>query len=1073
MSNNAAVKLDVTVVKSGYLVKLAMGSGRNWKKRYFILNGNTLTYYETHKNVSKPKGDLLLTSEAVVENSSVPGKDYCLMITTPFHTLVLAAKDDAERVSWGMAIEKAIEVTRKSCRGYVTKKGGIMDGGKSRKFFIMHEAAITWHKDHEHTSAIQGMLKLSADTSMDINDEQKKINLYDAISKSSLGLRFEDHEKDFGMWKRAISKVLEKFTAAEEEAHRRIEHAYENATKRGKLRLRPAKGGDIWDEFYFVLTMNELLVMEKNDEGQMEVIDVHDIHPSCSVFETNLGLYAFELVTSKRVLHVMSESREGTAAWIHAIRTSIANSQPENNDPLLQAAMIKLEEDVFYDVSFVEDKPLGVVLERSGEWAVVKLSNSRDTGVTIGSALTTINGESCVLKTYSQTIDLLKNWKPPLTLGFRRPPSKSGYMVKLSRQRRGNNQRNWQKRHFCLSEGRLVYKEHENSPVIKGDVPLMGSAVSLVSSTETGKFFCFRLVSGVTSLVMQGETLDEMMEWASSLYHAIAIANGGSHILGVERQRIGKELEKERARQEIIEQRRLAEEQKAREEAEAAAKAKAREEARIQAEKDRAQMEEQERKRLEAADKKQRDIEDATDLLTAAMSKMDLSSLEQAVEFVETMPVASEVALLSESKAKAKEMRDKEEADQRAKAEATAKLNTVTASATIDSINELSDALGAAEEVHADQESIDTARTKLITLRKERVANDEVSELLKNALAARNQDSIVEALMAAAIIDYSSPDVSEAQSLLATLQAEEKRRLEEDEARLVAEELALEISLAKENEAASQKTMEQIDEDEFKIYEALEKTQPKLATVPLGEDSDDELLDEVDSEAEDEDLDSDEEEELMQKMPPPPPAAHASGVKSTPTTDTSGAIYDRNALKKTGAEMYNPSNDQQGYNAPRVSRAKPTATGSAKVEHFHSRQSSRQRAATMRSQGRKIASRRSRLENERKQANMASEPITVSDNEMISIYKSYCRRNAIGAEGVNALQFSVVWRLVSGEKGNLFREMQIFHRFDVQNDGFLSEEDWIQGWRDLGKQPGMAKIVNQMKNLSGENTLLM
>jgi hypothetical protein len=127
----------------------------------------------------------------------------------------------------------------------------------------------------------------------------------------------------------------------------------------------------------------------------------------------------------------------------------------------------------------------------------------------------------------------------------------------------------------------------------------------------------------------------------------------------------------------------------------------------------------------------------------------------------------------------------------------------------------------------------------------------------------------------------------------------------------------------------------------------------------------------------------------------------------------------------------------------------------------------------MRSQGRKIASRRSRLENERKQAKVQAEPITVTDDEMISIYKSYCRGNSIGSEGVNALQFSVVWRLVSGEKGNLFREMQIFHRFDVQNDGFLSEEDWIQGWRDLGRQPGMAKIVNQMKNLSGENTLLM
>ena len=127
----------------------------------------------------------------------------------------------------------------------------------------------------------------------------------------------------------------------------------------------------------------------------------------------------------------------------------------------------------------------------------------------------------------------------------------------------------------------------------------------------------------------------------------------------------------------------------------------------------------------------------------------------------------------------------------------------------------------------------------------------------------------------------------------------------------------------------------------------------------------------------------------------------------------------------------------------------------------------------MRSQGRKIASRRSRLENERKQANAKLEPITVTDDEMLSIYRTYCRRNEIGVEGVNALQFSVVWRLVSEEKGNLFREMQIFHRFDVQNDGFLSDQDWVEGWRELGKQPGMAKIVNNMKNLIGENSWLM
>ena len=718
-------------------------------------------------------------------------------------------------------------------------------------------------------------------------------------------MRFEEHEKDFVMWKRAITKVLDKFSAAEEETHRRIEHAYENATKRGKLRLRPEKGGDIWDEYYFVLTMNELLVMEKNDEGQMEVIDVHDIHPNCSVFETNLGLYAFELVTSKRVLHVMSDSREGTAAWIHAIRTSIANSQPENNDPLLQAAMAKLEEDVFYEVSFVEDKPLGVVLERSGEWAVVKLSNARDTGVTVGSALTSINGDSCVLKTYSQTIDLLKNWRPPLTLGFRRPPSKNGYMVKLSRQRRHNNQRNWQKRFFSLSEGRLIYKEHENSAIVKGDVPLMGSAVSLVSSAETGKFFCFRLVSGVTSLVMQGETLDEMMDWASTLYHAIAIANGGSHILGVERQRVQKEIDKENARQAAIDQRRRAEEQKAREEEEARAKAKAREEARIKAEKERAQMEEAERKRLEEQDKRQRDIEDATDLINAAMAKMELSSIEQAVEFVETMPVANEVSVLQSAKAKAKEIREQEEATNRMKLQATAALKSASDSASVDTINNLSDALSAAEEAHADQDTIDEARTKLINLQKERVAIDEVTSLLSNALATRNQDSIVEALMAAAVIDYSSPAVSEAQNLLATLQAEEKRRNEEEEARLVAEELALEIELAKENEAAAQKSVEQIDEDEYKIFEALEKTQPNVANVHVGEDSDDDLYNEIDSDIDDdEELNEEDEAELNEKLPPPPQRTATTSTSATSTqSSSSGELYNRNALKKTGAEM--------------------------------------------------------------------------------------------------------------------------------------------------------------------------
>ena len=47
--------------QSGYLEKRAKTSGRNWKKRYFVLSGHTITYYVDHKSKSDAKGSFLLT----------------------------------------------------------------------------------------------------------------------------------------------------------------------------------------------------------------------------------------------------------------------------------------------------------------------------------------------------------------------------------------------------------------------------------------------------------------------------------------------------------------------------------------------------------------------------------------------------------------------------------------------------------------------------------------------------------------------------------------------------------------------------------------------------------------------------------------------------------------------------------------------------------------------------------------------------------------------------------------------------------------------------------------------------
>ena len=38
---------------------------------------------------------------------------------------------------------------------------------------------------------------------------------------------------------------------------------------------------------------------------------------------------------------------------------------------------------------------------------------------------------------------------------------------------------------------------------------------------------------------------------------------------------------------------------------------------------------------------------------------------------------------------------------------------------------------------------------------------------------------------------------------------------------------------------------------------------------------------------------------------------------------------------------------------------------------------------------------------------------------------------------------------VTGEKGNLFKEMQMFKKFDRQQDGVLREDDFVEGWLQL------------------------
>ena len=143
---------------------------------------------------------------------------------------------------------------------------------------------------------------------------------------------------------------------------------------------------------------------------------------------------SFQLVTGKSVLHLYGQSAEETARWETAMRHCIAQSRGLSSDPLLVAARRVRTET--YTVTFETKQKLAIVLIKAKEWAVVSSSPhassqsssnpfwASEEGVTEGSALTAVNGCSCTLQPYDETIRSLTGWQPPLALTFARAPVK-------------------------------------------------------------------------------------------------------------------------------------------------------------------------------------------------------------------------------------------------------------------------------------------------------------------------------------------------------------------------------------------------------------------------------------------------------------------------------------------------------------------------------------------------------------------------------------------------------------------------------------------------------------------------
>lgn len=52
---------------------------------------------------------------------------------------------------------------------------------------------------------------------------------------------------------------------------------------------------------------------------------------------------------------------------------------------------------------------------------------------------------------------------------------------------------------------------------------------------------------------------------------------------------------------------------------------------------------------------------------------------------------------------------------------------------------------------------------------------------------------------------------------------------------------------------------------------------------------------------------------------------------------------------------------------------------------------------------------------------------SIRDEDIAKVFNAYSRRSTTGT--IMPKQFSTIWRMLTGDKGNLFQEMELFHKY--------------------------------------------
>jgi hypothetical protein len=537
------------VIKAGYVLKEARKSKRNVKRRYLVLTSTTLTYYEDQGQMKTAKGDVLLTSDTNVEVFSQEN-DHVISITSSFDVPLNIIVDDEKSMSdWAEVIRGAINNIGSCLRGYLLKRASLLSGGHIKYFFILHNAYITYHKDHETTQVVLGRINLGTNFTMSANEESFELDLVEkgltAQQNVELSLQFDNSGGDFNEWKERISDAQRKLGISR---HVSSDISSKQVLIAGKFKFLAGEifTGDQWEEsavsiveHYSPDSEQPQVYLHIQNVGEPAKKSEYSITNMSTIYETSLAQDSFEITCWGKVVHLQASSQEELGRWIADVRSIIGQIPGDDKDPMLQGARELCKTDTFKAVVFKEKK-LGLVLERSLNWAVIRAS-AAGAGASVGtvqippsSAVHQINDRPIASYAFEDTMKIIVEATRPLLLVFRQPPTASGYLWKASRGRGANKQANWKQRYFIIEGGVLEYREDETSAAL-GVISLLGATlVYEPPSEQEGRLFCFSISAGVNRIVCQAENYDAMLPWCCSILHAIGLANGGGHLKGVE-----------------------------------------------------------------------------------------------------------------------------------------------------------------------------------------------------------------------------------------------------------------------------------------------------------------------------------------------------------------------------------------------------------------------------------------------------------------------------------------------------------------------------------------------------------